>query len=150
MYKCFLMFVLGCMTMAQDQTFAHRAEGTFEVQLAPQQEEGGDPLMGRMTLTKQFSGALEGTSTGQMLTAMTAVKGSAGYVAVEKVTGTLDGRSGSFILQHSAYMNRGEPSMDLQIVPDSGTEGLTGITGTCLIKIEGGTHYYTLSYTLPE
>jgi hypothetical protein len=85
-----------------------------------------------------------------MLTAATSVKNSAGYVAIEKVTGTLQGRSGTFILQHSATMNRGAPQLSLNVVPDSGTGQLTGITGSMTIKIENGKHFYGFDYTLAE
>jgi hypothetical protein len=99
------------------------ASGSFEVKMSPQtQEEGvGDPNVGRMTLDKQFHGDLEDTSHGQMLAAMTDVEGSADYVAIERVTGSLDGRSGTFALQHSGTMTRGVPQLAITVVPDSGT-----------------------------
>jgi hypothetical protein len=103
-----------------------------------------------MTIDKQIHGDLEGTSKGQMLTAMTAIKGSAGYVAVERVTGTLKGRSGSFTLQHSATMDRNTPHLLITVVPDSGTGELEGITGTFNIKITEGKHFYDFEYTLPQ
>lgn len=146
-----LLLILGCNIMAQDSTTADQtvAHGTFEVQLKPMTDEGGEANLGRMTLDKQFSGDLVGTSKGQMLTAMTATQGSAGYVAVEKVTATLNGKKGSFILQHNATMTRGEPAMNIIVVPDSGTDDFTGMTGHCIIKIEGGKHFYELHYHLP-
>ena len=104
-----------------------------------------------MTIDKQFHGDLEGTSKGQMLTGMTEVKGSAGYVAIEKVTGTLKGRSGSFILQHTGVMNRNVPQLTITVVPDSGTGQLAGLTGSLTIKIApDGKHSYDFEYTLPE
>ena len=127
-----------------------QANGTFEVKLNVQTDEKvGDPTVGRMSIDKQFHGDLEATSKGQMLSTVTEVKGSAGYVAIERVSGTLQGRSGSFVLQHSGAMNRGALQLAITVVPDSGTEGLTGLTGALDIKIVDGKHSYTLDYTLP-
>lgn len=103
-----------------------------------------------MSIDKQFHGDLEGSSKGEMLAIQTAVKGSAGYVAMEQVTGSIQGRSGTFVLQHSATMNRGTPQLSITIVPDSGTAQLTGISGQLNIMIEGGKHSYDLEYTLPD
>lgn len=125
-----------------------RASGTFEVKMTPLTT--GDDVPGRMSLDKQFHGPLEATGKGEMLTAMTSVQGSAGYVAVERVTGKLDGRSGSFVLQHSGIMNRGEPSLTITVVPDSGTGELAGIAGTMKINIADGKHSYDFEYTLGE
>ena len=125
------------------------ATGPFDVKVTPQDEKSDDPLFGRMTIDKQYHGDLEGTGKGQMLTASTAVKGSAGYVAIEKVTGSLKGRTGSFALQHSGTMNQGAPHLTITVVPDSGTGQLKGITGTMDIKIAEGKHSYDLEYTLP-
>jgi Protein of unknown function (DUF3224) len=129
---------------------SHRATGTFDVKLAPQADAAVDASLGRMSIDKQFRGDLEGTSKGQMLTAGTAVKDSAGYVAIEKVTGTLSGRNGTFILQHSATMTRGTPHLTIIVVPDSGTDQLVGLTGTMTIIIEGAKHSYEFEYQLPE
>jgi hypothetical protein len=127
------------------------ASGTFEVKLMPQAaEDGADAGLGRMSIDKQFHGDLEGTSKGQMISAMGSVKGSAGYVAMERVTGTLKGRTGSFVLQHSGTMNRGAPQLSVTVVPDSGTGQLTGLAGTLTIKIDEGKHSYEFDYTLPE
>jgi hypothetical protein len=127
------------------------AKGTFEVKITPQTPDGKfeDATMGRMTIDKQFHGDLEATSKGQMLTAMTETKGSAGYVAVERVTGTLNGRSGSFVLQHSATMTRGVPQLSVTVVPDSATGQLVGLTGKMEIIINAGKHSYDFEYTLP-
>ena len=128
-----------------------RARGTFEVRLAPQ-PTAHDPAgasLGRLSIEKEFRGDLTGTSKGEMLTAMTSVKESAGYVAIERVTGTLQGRSGSFVLQHSGTMTRGVPSLLITVVPDSGTEGLTGLAGTMTILIAEGKHSYEFEYSLP-
>lgn len=122
--------------------------GRFEVMLIAQKED--DPSLGRMTIDKQFHGDLEATSKGQMLTAGTDVKGSAGYVAIERVTGSLNGRSGSFVLQHSGTMNRGTPQLSVTVVPDSGTGELAGLEGQMSIQIAAGKHSYDFEYTLPE
>ena len=129
----------------------HRAEGTFDVKLeAKAADASGDPGIGRMTIDKVFAGDLEATSKGQMLSAMGSVQGSAGYVAIERVTGTLHGRRGSFVLQHTGLMDRGKPSLSVIIVPDSGTDQLAGLSGRLDIVIEGGKHSYVLEYILPE
>ena len=130
----------------------NRATGTFEVQLKPQPADdyADAAKMGRMTIDKQFHGDLEATSKGQMLSALTSITNSAGYVAIERVTGTLQGRRGSFVLQHSGTMNRGTQQLVVTVVPDSGTDGLTGLAGTMKIDISGGRHAYTFDYTLAE
>lgn len=127
------------------------ASGPFEVKLnpLPAYNDAEGAMLGRMSIDKQFHGDLEGTSKGEMLSAMTGVKGSAGYVAVERVTGTLHGRSGTFVLQHSATMNRGEPQLTIIVVPDSGTGQLEGLVGTMKINIADGKHSYEFEYTLP-
>lgn len=126
----------------------NQASGTFDVKVTPQDDKSEDTLLGRMTIDKQFHGDLAATSKGQMLTAMTSTKGSAGYVAIEKVSGILNGRKGTFVLQHSGTMTRGEPSLSLTVVPDSGTEELAGLTGKMTIKIEDGKHFYEFHYML--
>jgi len=127
------------------------ARGTFEVKLAPQTtaHDHAGASLGRLSIDKEFRGDLVGTSKGEMLTAMTSVKESAGYVAIERVTGTLQGRKGSFVLQHSGTMTRGAPSLVITVVPDSGTEELTGLAGTMTIIIAEGKHSYEFEYTLP-
>jgi uncharacterized protein DUF3224 len=131
---------------------ATRASGTFEVKLTPQaQVEGaGDPSVGRMAIDKRFRGDLDATSKGEMLATRTEVEGSAGYVAMERVIGTLHGRSGSFALQHSGTMDRGVPQLSVTVVPDSGTGLLVGLAGTMAIIIEGGKHSYHFEYTMAE
>ena len=124
------------------------AKGEFTVKVEPQSEPGGDSKLARMTLDKQFTGDLTGTSKGQMLSAGTDTKGSAGYVAIEKVTGTLNGKTGSFILQHNATMDRGTPSLNIIVVPDSGTGDLAGIRGSMNIIIANGKHSYEFNYTI--
>ena len=129
------------------------ATGPFEVKIDPQppDEKGGGPAIGRMLLDKQFHGDLEATSKGTMLAAGTGAKNSSGgYVALEIVTGSLKGRSGTFVLQHSATMNRGVPNLSVTVVPDSGTGQLTGLAGKMNITIADGKHSYDFEYTLPE
>jgi Protein of unknown function (DUF3224) len=133
------------------------ASGTFEVKLSPQGQDGESPekesenvTLGRMTIDKQFHGDLEGTSRGQMLTAGTPVKDSAGYVAIERFSGTLQSREGSFVLQHNGTMTRGVPQLSITVVPDSGTGQLVGLAGKMTIRIDGGKHYYDFEYTLSE
>ena len=136
----------------QGTAMATHASGTFEVKLNPQTPDGKfeDATLGRMTIDKQFHGDLEATSKGQMLTAGTDVKGSAGYVAVERITGTLGGHSGSFILQHSGTMTRGALQLSITVVPDSGTGQLAGLTGKMTITIADGKHSYDFDYTLAK
>ena len=126
------------------------ASGEFDVSLTPRElfTPDASKLLGRLTIAKQFRGDLTASSIGEMLSAMTGVKGSAGYVAIERVTGTLHGRSGTFVLQHSGIMTRGAPGLSVQVVPDSGTDELTGLAGTMQIVIEAGRHSYVLSYEL--
>jgi hypothetical protein len=128
------------------------ATGTFEVKTVPQVPEDnvGDPSVGRLALDKTFHGDLEGTGKGQMLAAGTDVKGSAGYVAMERVTGTLQGLAGSFALQHSGTMTRGVPALSITVVPDSGTGQLAGLAGKLTIEIAGGKHSYDFEYSLTQ
>jgi len=128
-----------------------RATGSFEVSLQPlsNAEVTSDTLLGRLLLTKKFSGDLAASARGQMLSAGTATHGSAGYVAIDHVTGTLDGRKGSFLLQHSGSMNRGVPTLSIMVIPDSGTDELTGIAGTLSINVVGGKHFYDFLYSFP-
>jgi Protein of unknown function (DUF3224) len=129
-----------------------KAKGTFEVKTAPlpHYNTSEDAKFARMSIDKQFQGDLVGTSQGEMLSAGTAIKGSAGYVAIERVIGKLDGRSGSFALQHNATMTRGAPYLNIVVVPDSGTEGLAGLRGSMHIVIDKGNHSYEFEYDFPE
>lgn len=126
--------------------------GPFSVNLKPldayaNQSEGAD--LGRMSIDKTFFGPLEGTSQGEMLTAMSPVKGSAGYVAIEKVTGSLEGRSGCFVLQHFGIISAaGESRLVLEVVPDSGTGELIGLTGSMDIDRGESGHTYSFKYEL--
>jgi Protein of unknown function (DUF3224) len=128
------------------------ATGPFDVKLTPLDPafKAEDNTLGRMSIDKQYHGDLEATSKGEMLTAGTFVKGSAGYVAIERVSGALGGRSGTFILQHNATMTRGTPQLNIIVVPDSGTGQLSGLTGTMNIIIANGKHSYDFTYSLPE
>lgn len=127
------------------------AHGTFDVKVIPQPAEDGmeGSTLGRMLLDKHFHGDLDAESKGQMLTGMAAVKGSGAYVAIERVTGSLHGRDGSFILQHLGIMRRGVPELSVAVVPDSGTGALEGIAGTMTILIADGKHSYEFDYSLP-
>lgn len=128
-----------------------QAIGTFNIQLTPQPAfyQGADAMqLGRMTFDKQFSGDLVASSRGEMLNAITPTAGSAGYVAIEQVQGSLAGRQGSFLLQHSGVMTRGEKSLTLTVLPDSATDELAGLTGTMDINIVDGLHHYRFDYRL--
>jgi hypothetical protein len=136
-------------TDQKEKVVTKHASGTFEVKMNPQVDDKvGDPTVGRMSLEKQFHGDLEATSKGQMLAVMSEVKGSAGYVAIERVTGKLVGRSGTFALQHSGTMNRGAAQLSVTVIPDSGTGDLVGLAGKMTINIVDGKHLYEFEYTL--
>ncbi len=129
-----------------------RGSGTFEVKVAPQAPDNNaeGSALGRLLIDKQFRGDLEATSKGQMLAAGTSVEGSAGYVAMEQVSGTLHGRSGTFALQHNGTMTRGKPQLTVTVVPDSGTGQLVGLSGRMAIEIADGKHSYHFDYRLAE
>lgn len=131
---------------------AEVARGEFVVALSPLAFEGAEPefKLARMSIDKQITGDLVASTMGQMLTAMTGTEGSAGYVAIERVTGVLDGKHGTFVLQHTGTMNRGTPSLEVTVVPDSGTEELVGLEGEFEINIEDGKHLYEFTYRLPK
>jgi hypothetical protein len=135
----------------QAMNMTRRASGTFDVKLSPMapDAQGGEPSLGRMLIDKQFQGELVATSKGQMLAARTALENSAGYVALERVSGALHGRTGTFVLQHSGTMARGAQSLSVTVVPDSGTGELVGLTGSMKILITGRQHAYEFDYTLP-
>jgi len=129
------------------------ATGTFEVKLTPQgsEDKAEGSTLARLSIEKHFHGDLEATAQGQMLTAVTDVKGSAGYVAIERVSGTLNGRSGTFVFQHSSTLTRGAPHQSVTVVPDSGTGELLGLTGSIIVIIAAdGKHSYEFTYSLPE
>ncbi|MDQ3239398.1 MAG: DUF3224 domain-containing protein [bacterium] len=126
-----------------------KVTGEFEVNIIPQ-EDREIPNLARMTIDKQFHGDLEAISRGQMLSAATAVQDSAGYVAIERVEGKLEGLKGSFVLLHVGIMNKGESSLTITVIPDSGTDSLVGLTGVLDIKMVEGKHFYDFSYSLSD
>lgn len=136
---------------AQGAIVTEHASGTFEVKLAPSGEadKAEGSTLGSYSLEKQYHGDLEASAKGTMLTAGTDVKGSAGYVAIERVTGALKGHKGSFVLQHNGMLTRGTPQQNIVVVPDSGTGELTGLTGKLTVIIESGKHSYEFDYSLP-
>jgi hypothetical protein len=154
--------IAGCAAYAQGGTtptndktgVTMHATGTFAVKMAPGQASalGQQAGLGSMTIDKTFSGDLEGTSKGEMLTGSTESTGSMAYVAMERVTGKLKGRNGSFLLMHTASMLKTDPKsgvMQVTVVPHSGTEELIGLSGKMTITIEGGKHSYDFEYELP-
>jgi hypothetical protein len=127
------------------------AKGPFDVKISPQADADlPQGVLSRMGIDKQFHGDLEAVSKGEMLAAGNPSKGSAGYVALEQVTGTLNGKKGSFVLQHSATIDHGVPHLSVTVVPESGTDQLTGLSGSMNIIITAGKHSYDFEYTLPE
>jgi len=147
---CALVFQSAFTQSKQGKVMTNRASGTFEVKMSPQ-DQGADMPVGRMMIDKQFQGDLVGTSKGQMLMASSdSVKNSAGYVAIEKVTGTVNGRRGSFYLQHNGVMTRGVGELQITVIPDSGTDQLVGLRGKMNIIIAEGKHSYEFEYTLAE
>lgn len=132
----------------KEPSMTQHATGTFEVKMTPADDKSDDKSLGRMTIAKEWHGDLEGASLGQMLSGGDVTKGSAGYVAIEKFTGTLNGRKGSFILQHSGTMMRGVGQLTITVVPDSGTDQLKGISGKLGIKIDNGKHSYDFDYSI--
>jgi hypothetical protein len=135
----------------QETAVTHHATGSFEVKIVPQKPDNEPAVasgLGRMSIDKQFHGALEATSKGEMLSLLDRASGSGGYVALERVTGTLDGKSGSFALEHNATMDHGKPFLNIIVVPGSGAGELAGMSGTMNIRIESGKHFYDFDYTL--
>ncbi len=126
--------------------------GTFEISMKaePPYDTVDGVNLGRASFDKRFSGPLQATSVVQMLSARTPVENSAGYVAVERIVGMLEGRSGSFVVLQTGLMNRGEQSLTITIVPDSGTGELAGISGKMNIRIVDRQHHYELEYALPR
>jgi hypothetical protein len=136
--------------LQKEANVTNHVSGSFDVKVVPQQDPSGDTSVGRFTLDKQYHGDLDATGKGQMLTASTEVKGSGAYVAIERVTGMLRGREGSFALQHMGTMTQNVPQLTISVVPDSGTGQLKGIAGKMNIIIAAdGKHSYELEYTLP-
>lgn len=129
-----------------------QVKGEFEVTRIPQEELdiGAGESVGHTRIDKRFHGPLEATSVVHMLAVMSKVEGSGAYVAIEHVVGSLEGRSGSFFAQHTGVMDRGKPSLDIAVVPDSGTDGLAGLRGRIAIDIIDGKHFYTFDYAFGE
>lgn len=129
-----------------------RAAGSFEVKIVPQtsEREATDATLGRMSIDKEYSGDLQATGRGQMLTSITDISGAAVYVAIERVTGTLNGKRGSFVLYHNGVATRTRRDLVITVAPESGTEELTGLDGTMSINIVEKKHFYELNYTLPS
>ncbi len=124
--------------------------GPFDVTMTPQTNTDAEgPVPARMVLDKRYHGVLDATARGQMIAHRTGTPGSAVYVAMELVDGTLAGRRGTFVLHHRGVMDRGTQSLSIEVVPDSGTGELVGITGTMTIEIEAGKHFYGFTYQLP-
>jgi Protein of unknown function (DUF3224) len=146
---CLLLFVVAAAAAGRDQVMSEHVAGTFDVKVAPVAGTAPDAAFGQMSIDKVFHGDLEGTSKGLMLTAGDLKTGEAGYVAMEKVTGALKGRVGSFVFMHHATMSGGAVSLTVETVPGSGTDALKGIAGTMIIRMDGGKHTYDFAYTLP-
>ena len=127
-----------------------RAAGPFDVKMLPQGSDtpADGPPIARFRLEKRYHGDLDAIATGEMISTTGGVKGSAAYSAIERVSGTLHGRSGTFVLQHTGVMDRGVPSLLVTVVPDSATGDLAGLAGTMAIEITGKDHAYRLDYTL--
>ena len=150
MRNIFAAVLLLLAAPALGEPIVQHVTGTFEVNITPVTTDSADGVtLGRMTVAKSFAGPLTAVSKGDMLTGAGGVAGSAAYVMIERVTGTLDGKAGSFALAHIGVMDRGKPELRVMIVPDSGSGGLAGISGTLVIRIEGGKHFYDLDYRLP-
>jgi Protein of unknown function (DUF3224) len=151
-----LVFVFLCLAALpnshKDFPMIQHATGPFDVKVTPLEPafRFEDNSLGRMSLDKQYHGDLEATAKGEMLTGAGTIKGSGGYVAMERVSGTLHGRSGTFVLEHNGTMQNGVFHLNVVIVPDSGTGQLTGLAGTMDILIKEGKHSYDLAYTLPD
>ena len=151
-----MLLTVGCLLFSSCESqkekklsTTNHASGTFEVKMtSTATDTGATAGIGRFSLDKQFHGDLEGASKGEMLAISTTVSGSAGYVAMEQVTGVLSGRKGTFALQHTGTMNRGAPELSVTVVPDSGTGELVGLSGKLDIKISDGKHFYEFDYVL--
>lgn len=142
------LVILNLPILKEERKMELHATGTFEVQLTPHGEAVGE--FGPLKIDKTFSGEMVGTSIGIMLGIQIPEHQSAGYVALERVTASLQGKSGSFVLQHSGSIDRGEMSLSMTVVPDSGTGDLTGLRGELLLRMEAGVHHYEMKATLPK
>lgn len=156
-----LMLAACCLSVAPsgaassaegDHRMQVHATGSFSISMTPAAalQRSGSTTLGRVLLDKVYAGDLVATAKGEMLSAVTDTKGAAGYVAMEAITGVLQGRQGSFVAQHAGTMADGQQQLSIVIVPHSGTGQLTGISGTLAIRIENGQHFYDIDYSLPE
>lgn len=138
--------------MEGDHRMSTHVSGRFSITMTPAAtpQRSGRTALGRMLIEKAYTGALAATASGEMLSAVTDTKGAAGYVAIEAITGVLQGRQGSFVVRHAGTMADGKQELSIVIVPHSGTGQLAGIRGTMAIRIEAGQHFYDLDYTLPD
>ncbi len=151
MWNIIVAAAIALAAPATAETIMHHATGTFVVKMTPAaQSSAGGVALARMGVAKVFSGGMAATAEGEMLTAAGGVPESAAYVLIERVTGSIDGKVGSFAFMHSATMDRGKPDQHITIVPDSGSGALTGITGAMTMRIEAGVHYYDMAYALPS
>jgi hypothetical protein len=141
-----LLTTLPAARAAQTPNTMNQAKGTFDVMVSAEK----DSPVGRQILDKQYHGDLEATGKGEMLSAMSAVEKSGTYVAIEKISGTLQGRKGEFAVHHVGTMTRGRQSLLITVVPDSGTGQLVGLTGTMTIEIKDGKHFYAFEYSIPK
>lgn len=135
-------------TTPTENRHMEKITGEFEVKIVP--SDTGDAQLGMMLLDKVYHGALQGTGKGRMLTGMTSVKDSAGYVAIERIEGELMGKRGSFIIQHSGLMSQGKQSLTIRVIPDSGTDGLLGLEGEMQIRIVDRKHFYDFEFSFPK
>lgn len=151
LFAALLLAAIPCLSQTKGESMTQTARGEFVVSMKPLTFEGAEPAfkIGRMSIDKEISGDLTATTMGQMLSAMTGTEGSAGYVAIERVEGVLHGKRGSFVLQHTGTMKRGTPTLEVTVVPDSGTGDLVGLEGEFRIDIEAGKHSYEFVYRLP-
>lgn len=145
----FSLALLQAHAQQKETPMTHHAHGTFAVKVLPLTPAPA-PGLSRYSINKEIHGDLEATSVGEMFGGGDPRKGTAGYVAIEVVTGSMAGKHGSFALQHSATMDQSGLRMQVIVVPGSGTEEFTGISGTFTIKIENGQHFYDFDYTLPQ
>lgn len=138
--------------MEGDHRMSTRVSGSFSIIMTPAAtpQHSGRTALARMLLEKVYTGDLAATASGEMLSAVTETKGAAGYVAIEAITGVLQGRQGSFVVRHAGTMADGKQELSIVIVPHSGTGQLEGIRGTMAIRIEAGQHFYDFDYTLPD
>jgi hypothetical protein len=141
--------VLQAQAQQKEISMSHHAHGTFTVKVQPLTPAPAEGLS-RYSINKQIHGDLEATTVGEMFSGGDPKQGTAGYVAIETVTGTLAGKNGSFALQYFATMDQSGPKMQVIVVPGSGTGKLAGIAGTFTITIENGQHFYEFDYTLPQ